>query len=401
MRKQYSYLLFLVLLVAFSSGSYAQIIPSSANLGYLLNPKADIHLTHKVISKTNTNWIILNVSTRNAVQPDSLLFSYTFTDDLDNPLNNIKEVSLKNYELYQTATTKMYAFEPANNTFKFLILRVLHVTNNKGYTYIINLEKSSPFFVSKTNLTIPILTGYSAKETPLKLAKLDGSTSNFGVQFYSTKFSASLPPMGNLKTKNPFSKADTSFSISDTNLLPSTIEGTYSIFEEHNENLVSFFRIANSRHPQLSTIEEIIEASIFLLTKKENDKLTTSTHPKKDYDAFWLDNTNSSERAAKMISAYFSRVKEANTLFSTYKEGWKTDMGMIYIIFGPPDKMFRSNKKVEWVYKKTYEMPSMLFGFYLKNKKLDSEYFELERNMRYQSTWFRAIDLWRKGRKNL
>ncbi len=76
-------------------------------------------------------------------------------------------------------------------------------------------------------------------------------------------------------------------------------------------------------------------------------------------------------------------------------------MGMIYIIFGPPNKVFRLDSSVEWVYQKTYELPSMVYKFNLKNKNHDTEYFELERNIKYQNDWFRAIDLWRKGRKNL
>lgn len=393
--------LLVIAFVAISLKTTAQIVPSSSNLSYLLNPKADIYLTHKVVEKANTKWVVLEVTTRNEILADSLRFSYSFTNDLDQPTDNLKAVSLKNFELSQSANRKMYAFEPNNNTFKFLILRVGYSPKKKHFTYLINLEKVAGFFVSKTELTIPILDGYSAKNTPLKLARLETSTIDLEVDFYSTRFSASLPPMANLSPENPFAAADTSFTLMSNAQLETNKKGTYRFTEIGNKKAVSHFRIASSTYPQLATIDEIIEASIFLFTKKEKDKLTSSTTPKKDYDAFWLENTNSSEQAGRMISAYFMRVKEANKLFSTYKEGWKTDMGMIYIIFGRPDNVFKSNEKVEWVYKKTYELPSLYFSFSLKQDKLDTEQFELERNMNYQNTWFRAIDLWRKGRKNL
>ncbi len=402
MTKYYSF--FIVLVLFFASPimeSSAQIIPSSADLSYLLNPKADIHFTHKVVTKASKKWVILNIKTNNKTVSDSLVFAYAFTNNLDNPLDNFSVVSLKNYALYETPTNKMYAFEPANSNHNFLILRTLNLTTSKTYTYIINLEKKASFFLTKTDLTIPILEGFTTKKSLIKVAKLEGLTPNFGIQFYSSHFSAALPPMANLKSQSLFEKADTSFVVTSNNILPSDKEGVYTITEENQEDIISFFRITGNRYPQLSNIQEIIDASIYLFTKKEKDKLASSTNPKKDYDAFWLENTNSEERAGKMISAYFSRVKESNTLFSSYKEGWKTDMGMIYIIFGPPNKVFRSNGSVQWVYKKTYEMPSLLFTFYLNDKNWDSEYFDLERNIKYQNTWFRAIDLWRKGRKSL
>ncbi len=397
----YRLLLPIFLLVVFFLDSSAQIIPSSVDLSYLLNSNADINLTHKVVTKNNKNWVILQVSTFNNTNPDSLVFEYAFVNKLGAPLNNFNKILLKNFELYKTDGKKMYAFEPTTNSYTYLVLRIFHLTTNKNYTYIINLETSSSFFLSKTLLTLPIIKGYSSIETPIKIAKLNGKKSNFIVNFYSTNFSAALPPMATLKTEPPLNKIDTSFIILSNAALENSQEGVYSIFEEHNEHLVSFFRITKKRYPQFSTIEELIEASVYLFTQKEKNRLTVSTNAKKDYDAFWLENTNSSERAGKMISAYFLRVKEANTLFSTYKEGWKTDMGMIYIIFGPPDKVFKTNEKVEWVYKKTYEMPNLVFNFYVKTKNTDSEYFNLERKIEYQNTWFRAIDLWRKGRKNL
>ncbi|CUS97606.1 GWxTD domain-containing protein [Candidatus Kryptonium thompsonii] len=41
------------------------------------------------------------------------------------------------------------------------------------------------------------------------------------------------------------------------------------------------------------------------------------------------------------MEEYYSRVKYANEHFGHYLEGWKTDMGMVYIIFGPPSSVDR------------------------------------------------------------
>lgn len=387
--------------MSFFTISAAQVVPSSADLSYLLTPNADLHFNHKVITATNKKWVVLDVSINNDLVFDSLVFAYAFTKNLDSPIDDFKVVSLKSYELYETPTNKMYAFEPANNDSKFLILRTLNLMTSNTYSYIINLEKSSSFFITKTDLTIPILQSYVAKEASIKIAKLVATNATYDVRFYPSKFPVALPPMANIKSKSVFNSGDSTFTVTSEKALSTERKGVYSITEKASKNVKSFFRINGSGYPQLSTVHEIIEASIYLFTRKEKEKLGSSENPKKDYDAFWLENTNSPERAGKMISAYFLRVKESNTLFSTYKEGWKTDMGMIYIIFGPPNKVFRSNGSLQWIYKKTYEMPNLSFTFNLIDKNWDTEHFELERNMNYQNTWFRAIDLWRKGRKSL
>lgn len=395
----YTYFLFLWwLIMGFSYTAHGQIVASAANLSYQLNPNADLHITHKVIA----NYLIMmEVEVRNETSFNSLVYAYAFTNSLNTPIiNDFAEVNLAKFELPIPENKRIYVFESAKKNANYLILRIGIKGSDAHFTYIINLNVSASFFISKAELPIPFLANYVPVNTPFKIAKPAGAHSNFSLRFYPKKFKPSLPPMANIKRDKSFGQADTTFIIAtDSTLLPHK-EGMYSIFEEGNEKAISFFKISNKNYPQLSSIREIIDASIFLFTKKEKDKLTTSSNPKKDYDAFWLKNTNSAEKAGKMIAAYFKRVKEANAMFTTYKEGWKTDMGMIYIIFGPPGKVFRNEGSVEWVYNKTYELPNLNFKFYLKGGET-SEVFELERNITYQNSWFRAIDLWRKGKKNL
>ena len=43
------------------------------------------------------------------------------------------------------------------------------------------------------------------------------------------------------------------------------------------------------------------------------------------------------------MEEYFYRVAYSNENFNSWGQGWETDMGMIYILFGPPDEVQRSN----------------------------------------------------------
>ncbi len=374
-----------------------QIIPSKSNLSYLLDPHANINLTHKVITKNDKKWIVLEIKSRYKTNLDSLNVAFAFTNNLDEPISSFSLVKLESFELTKTTDSRSYAFEASKKDTGFLVLRIASKELDEIYSYIINLDAFSSFIISESKITIPIIKPYTSVLSNLKLAKLTGELSTFNAKFYTTKFSPSLPPMASLQSKNSLGEADTTYTIT----LATGTEGLYAIGTSTNKKPLSYFRIVSKKYPHLASIDEIIEASIFLFTKKEKKKIVNSSNPKQEYDAFWLENTGSSDRARKMISAYFQRVKESNQLFTSFKQGWKTDMGMIYIIFGPPSKVFRSDKGIEWVYKKTYELPNLNFEFDLKEGDFDTEIFELQRNLAYQNSWFRAIDLWRKGRKNL
>lgn len=64
----------------------------------------------------------------------------------------------------------------------------------------------------------------------------------------------------------------------------------------------------------------------------------------------------------EVLAEYYRRVDFANQNFKNYLEGWRTDMGMVYITLGPPDAVERSPFDVET---KPYEM----WDYYQINKR--------------------------------
>ena len=42
----------------------------------------------------------------------------------------------------------------------------------------------------------------------------------------------------------------------------------------------------------------------------------------------------------EFMTEYFKRVQYANAAFKSFQDGWKTDRGMIFILFGPPSDVF-------------------------------------------------------------
>ena len=142
----------------------------------------------------------------------------------------------------------------------------------------------------------------------------------------------------------------------------------------------------------------MVEPLRFITSKKEYNSLKESDNTKEALDEFWLDNTVNAERAKELIKHYYSRVEGANRYFSSYTAGWQTDRGMIYLIFGPPNIIYRSSGAESWIYGEENNFMSLNFNFVkVKNPFSENDYM-LNRSPVYKSNWYRAVDSWRQGR---
>ena len=71
----------------------------------------------------------------------------------------------------------------------------------------------------------------------------------------------------------------------------------------------------------------------------------------------------------EMQEEYFRRVRYANKYFTVFRDGWKTDRGLIYILFGPPNDIYRYEYNIDtkpfqtW----TYYRENLIFQFFDRN----------------------------------
>ena len=82
----------------------------------------------------------------------------------------------------------------------------------------------------------------------------------------------------------------------------------------------------------------------YITDKDKIDEIKKAPLDKKRemFREFWRkkDPTPNTERN-ELMEEYYSRIAYANKHFTHYLEGWKSDMGMIYVIFGPPNNVER------------------------------------------------------------
>lgn len=107
-------------------------------------------------------------------------------------------------------------------------------------------------------------------------------------------------------------------------------------------------------------LEKEFELSQYIMSDLDIGKyeeLRTSDDKRKFMYTFWKSrNTNPNSPVLDKKIQYFKRLNEANKTYKeAYKEGWKTDRGRMYIIYGKPDDIerfpFESDKKSYEIWK--------------------------------------------------
>jgi GWxTD domain-containing protein len=114
-----------------------------------------------------------------------------------------------------------------------------------------------------------------------------------------------------------------------------------------------------------------IDQLVYIATEDELDFIKagkTNAEREKRFIKFWKDKDPTPKTPRnEILLEYFNRIKIANERFrTTYRAGWKSDMGMVYIIYGEPSSMDKHPYgDVETGYDKPYE----IWDYYDINKQ--------------------------------
>jgi len=163
------------------------------------------------------------------------------------------------------------------------------------------------------------------------------------------------------------------------------------------------FGAKSKNYPALKTARELAGPLAYLMDEHEYEELTSisdSDSLKEAVDRFWLKKIGDVNKAQNVLKLYYQRAEEANKQFSNFKEGWKTDRGMMYILFGPPWYVDRRLDQTLWSYAYNQSDPERNFMFL--QPKLESEFYPfqhyvLQRNQQYYSVEYQQRSLWLSG----
>jgi GWxTD domain-containing protein len=214
---------------------------------------------------------------------------------------------------------------------------------------------------------------------------------------YTYEFPPAQPPMSTSPPDVPRTMEVSSSFAMDTTYDHIFDEAGLYVGRNMNNDIRMVYRTEGPYFPEYVTIPELVEPLVYITTRAERDQLISNMEDKKSFDRFWLDLTGSKDRAKWIIKNYYRRVTEANEFFTSYKPGWKTDRGMMYIIFGVPDEVIRNGEEEIWFYENGLGDDKLLFSF----RVIDSPYAErqyiLNRRSELSDPWMTAVKYWRQG----
>ncbi len=157
-------------------------------------------------------------------------------------------------------------------------------------------------------------------------------------------------------------------------------------------------RVHQSSYPEVSSLTDMIESLRYISSRREHEKMNESKNGKRELDAFWLDCGGSKDRTRELIRIYYGRVEEANRQFSSFAEGWKTDRGLVHIVFGNPARILMEATEEVWIYGDENSVSSVRFVFERIATPVTSNHYILKRNFMYRTDWDRSVTYWRNGR---
>ena len=136
----------------------------------------------------------------------------------------------------------------------------------------------------------------------------------------------------------------------------------------------------------------------YITSMQEYDRMAAAPDLRKAVERFWMDASGDRERAREAIRIYYGRVENANRHFSALVEGWRTDRGLVHIIFGTPTTIYKTQNNESWIYGEENNLMSLTFNFVKRTSAFSDNDLVLDRDPMLKGAWYRNVESWRNAR---
>lgn len=278
--------------------------------------------------------------------------------------------------------------DPENSVIK--VMNIYKESRNSAQNFFLTDENEYPIF----NTSV-------VQSNYFKIRHHNKDVKEFIIRYYNRSFPIAKTPFALEKNVTYTFEPDSFYTIAleegITPLLELKYPGIYHIQTDIAlpEGL-TLYRFDDG-FPEVSSPAQAMAPLRYLTTEREFDKLIAYSDYKTAVDSFWLERaSHNPERAKNMIKKYYQRVVAANTMFSSFHEGWKTDRGLAYIIYGPPSEVYRKDDEEEWIYGEKGNPLSIRFYFLKVDNPFSSNDYSLQRSPIYKTSWYIAVENWRR-----
>ena len=406
---------FLIFLVLIGSGCYTERI-SNQNLSYLYDADASFMHPEFVVTHKNDSVTLLHFR----INSNELLYMLNGVSGFYSSLFRIR------YEVYTQLESKLLidsavflladsslvmqgksisgVIELKPNRVKQSLLKIdlVDLRRTTRVNRYIEIDKRDPnsrqFFSLRAAETKHLLDRCFVGADEEFILEHASGAKTAKVRYYHREFPLPKPPFSVESPKAFDYEADSLFTMDLGQPLTLRPMGFYHVqIADSTKKGFTIFRFDES-YPKVKSVSDLIEPLRFINSNAEYKALKESDVPKAEVDRFWLKLAGNPDRAKVLIQKYYSRVENSNEFFTCHTEGWKSDRGLIYLIFGPPNIIYKNTGSEHWIYGEENNPSSLAITFYkVENPFTDNDY-RMDRSTIYKSSWYSAVDMWRQGR---
>ncbi len=355
---------------------------SRINVAWQYNPSFDVKMAHRVFKDANGLHVFLSINS------DSLA-SWTYELLIQRNYESETHELLKPLgidTLLVTDNSTIIRLDLSERDESLMVLKFFKI--DRHYYYDINLKVGSLSFPSIYPIDesgLPILKNFINRSG----FSWEGSDSFLAMK-YAEAFQPADPPMADMKPLAPQVDMDTSFIFNDSILFEEN--SFYTIRKDSLATVgVTMLRVP-PYFPKYRQLGELVESMLYLTSEQEKKSMLKSRNLRESFDSFWMNTYSTKSRARNAIRAYYNKVEVVNELFTNFKAGWKTDRGMIYIIFGLPDEVYRTTNSEEWYYD-----TGEAFEFTVISTFFASRTYSLRRKKELEERWYTQIATLRRS----
>ncbi len=296
---------------------------------------------------------------------------------------NVNDNGLKEYYL-RVKTTDLLRRASVE---EFIYVNVTEESSSQNF--IINLKKDN----------VPYFRSYFRSDQTFSIQHNNKSDSIY-IKFIGGEMPLPAPPFSSLDRLPINTLQDSLWSVSGKGSFQfnENKKGLYYIQTDTTDKIGLGLINPGNEYPYIKTSEGMLYPLQYLTSTAEYNELLSSDNKKLAIDRFWIKCGGNLNRARELIRIYYNRTLYANIYFTSFTEGWRTDRGMIYLMFGPPKSVRKSQEQEIWIYSDRLNYRVLQFVFNRTSNPFTTNDFVLERNLDFRPFWFKSIESWRKGK---
>lgn len=368
-----------VFLLGFSANA---INFSRVNVSWQYDVNFNVKMAHRVVRANEGNVVFLRISS------DSLSgWSFEF-------------LAQNGYEAESHRVVQPMAIDTIMNASKQVLLR-LSLPLTEENLFVVKFSMPDKFYYYDVPLKIGSLSFpsiYPVDDSGLPIVDKYINRSGFSwvgndsflAMQYPETFLTADPPMAEMKPMAPQVDLDTAFVFGRNPEFE--VDKFYTVLKDSMTSVgVTMLRVP-AYFPKYRQLGELITSMLYLTSEQERKSILKTNNPKQSFDSFWMNTYTTKTRAKGAIRRYYNLIEQSNVLFTDFKPGWKTDRGMMFIVYGAPDEVYRTANTEEWYYDSGFAFEFTIISTFFAPKT-----YTLRRNKDFEEQWYTQIAIFRRG----